>query len=521
MANPTRDDIPDPQRLLRLARQTMSSAERRKKYRRIDFLDTGFWYPSQLKFFAAGSSGAHQRYLGGGNQTGKTETCGAELSWHGTGEYPYWWTGKRFNKPIRIWVVGESSTLVRDTLQRKLCGRIAVHDINDPQKSEFGTGLIPLENIPRKPIMVSGGTGAIDTLFVTHATDGHVDGVSSITFKSFEQQRAKLQSESVDLIWVDERCSEEIYNELLARTAATDGHIMVSYTPIGDGAAGGVTYKFLSEPSSDRAAFRISGAEAKHITDARREELGSSLPDHEREARLEGIPQLGTGPIFPIDLMPTVVKTFNPEDIFSWAKLIVGIDFGYDHPFAAVLLAWSPTTNQSWVIDSFRMERSSALYHVQRIHSMTRGLRIPIAWPHDGSVHDKGSGLPLAGQYKSFNANMLPKFATNHGTNHFNIEPALEELRASWYAGTMTIAPHNAELIEELRHYHRDENFKIVKQRDDLISALRYAYMMRRSGKLRSECDGIGGSGLPFAGQRADRSHQPQLASGIDFDLWA
>jgi hypothetical protein len=34
------------------------------------------------------------------------------------------------------------------------------------------------------------------------------------------------------------------------------------------------------------------------------------------------------------------------------------------------------------------MERSSALYHVQRIHSMTRGLRIPIAFPHDGHTHD-------------------------------------------------------------------------------------------------------------------------------------
>jgi phage terminase large subunit-like protein len=369
--------------------------------------------------------------------------------------------------------------------------------------------------------MVAGGTGAIDTVFVTHRTDGKVDGTSTITFKSFEMRREKLQSETLDLVWIDERCSEEIYSELLARTSATDGHILVSYTAIGDGAAAGVTYKFLNESSPDRAAFRIPSEEVRHITPQRREELAGEYSERERETRLEGIPQLGTGPIFPVELLPAIAKTFNPEDIFSWARLIVGIDFGYDHPFAAVLLAWSPTTNQSRVIDSFRMERSTPLYHVQRIHSMTRGLRVPIAWPHDGSVHDKGSGLPLAGQYKSFNANMLSKFATNHGTNHFNIEPALEELRAAWYAGTMTIAPHNAELIEELRHYHRNEDFKIVKERDDLISALRYAYMMRRSGKLRSECDGIGGSGLPFAGQRADRSREPQLATGIDFDLWA
>jgi hypothetical protein len=124
-----RDDVPDPGKLLRLARQTMSSAERRKKYRRIDFLDTSFWYPTQLKFFAAGSSGAHQRLIYGGNQTGKTLACAAEVAWHCSGAYPHWWTGKRFNRPIRCWVVGESSTLVRDTLQRQLCGG-----------DEFGTG---------------------------------------------------------------------------------------------------------------------------------------------------------------------------------------------------------------------------------------------------------------------------------------------------------------------------------------------------------------------------------------------
>src|SRR5262245_32314667 len=66
------DDTPDPQKLIRLARQTLSSSERRKKFRRIDFMDTSFWYPTQLGFFAAGSTGVHQRLIYGGNQVGKT-----------------------------------------------------------------------------------------------------------------------------------------------------------------------------------------------------------------------------------------------------------------------------------------------------------------------------------------------------------------------------------------------------------------------------------------------------------------
>jgi hypothetical protein len=144
---------------------------------------------------------------------------------------------------------------------------------------------------------------------------------------------------------------------------------------------------------------------------------------------------------------------------------------------------------------------------------MTQGLRVPVAFPHDGHAADKGSGLPLAGQYKSAGANMMSKFATNHGTDHFNIEPALEEMRELMWMGKIIIAQHNTELLEELRHYHRNEDFKIVKQRDDLVSALRYAVMMRRNGKARSDCDGVGFGSMPYAGQRRTGSG-PQYARG-------
>jgi phage terminase large subunit-like protein len=498
------DDAPDPQALIRIARQTRSSAERRQKFRKIDFMDTAFWYRTQLEFFAAGASGVHQRLIYGGNQTGKTLAAGAEVAWHLTGDYPSFWVGKRFNRPIRVWAVGESGQLVRDTLQKKLCG-----------DQEFGTGLIPLESFGKKPVMVPGGTGAIDTMFVSHQADGAADGTSTLTFKSFEMRREKLQGESVDLVWVDERPTEEVYSELLARTSATDGHLIVSYTPVGEGASAGLTYKFLSEPSSDRSVHRITSGEVRHISEARREELAANYAEHEREARLEGTPQLGTGPVFPLELLPAMVKTFDPDrDIPFWSKWIVGIDFGFSHPFAACLIAWDFQTGQIWAVDSFRMERSSALYHTQRIHSMTRGLRIPIAWPHDGASHDKGSGLPLAQQYKGFGANMLPKHATNHGTQHNNIEPALEEMRELMFAGKLVIAGHNHELLDELRNYHRDENFKIVKQREDLVSALRYAIMMRRSGKALQECEGVGFGTMPYAAQRPNRSAVQRFAIG-------
>jgi hypothetical protein len=223
-----------------------------------------------------------------------------------------------------------------------------------------------------------------------------------------------------------------------------------------------------------------------------------------------------TGPVFPVELLPAITKRFNPDfDIPEYARWIVGIDFGFGHPFAAVLIAWDHMTGQVWVQDSFSMARSSALYHVQRIHSMSRGLRIPVAWPHDGNQHDKGSGLSLALQYKGFGAAMLPSHAVNHGTKTNAVEPALEEMRALMYGGKLTIAAHNTDLLEELRNYHRDEDYKIVKQRDDLVSALRYAIMMRRNGGALSACEGVGYGAMPHAGQRPGFAVHPALRSAL------
>ena len=221
------------------------------------------------------------------------------------------------------------------------------------------------------------------------------------------------------------------------------------YTPIGEGAAAGVTYKFLSEPSSDRAAFRITSEETKHITATREEELAAGYSDAERETRLEGIPQLGSGPIFPVELLPALIKSFDPIALPSWARWCVGIDFGFAGAFAAVMIAWAHDTGQLWVVDSFMMKQSSALYHVQRIHSMTGGLRLPISWPHDGNVHDKGSGLGLAVQYKNFGANMMPQARHNHGTTDYRVEPGLQEMREMMFTGKLQIQPGNNELLEQ------------------------------------------------------------------------
>jgi hypothetical protein len=129
----------------------------------------------------------------------------------------------------------------------------------------------------------------------------------------------------------------DIYSELLARTIATNGHILLTYTSVGEGASAGVTELFLTNPSTDRAAYCIAEEDIKHVSAARRAELEEQLPPHERDARMRGVPQMGTGSVFPLTLVNDAVKRIDRgaeydgvNGIPSDARLIVGIDFGYD-----------------------------------------------------------------------------------------------------------------------------------------------------------------------------------------------
>jgi phage terminase large subunit-like protein len=500
------EDTPDPAKIMRLAKQALTSSEFRKKFHLVDFFGPEEFYEPQLKFFAEGKT-HHQRLLRGGNQVGKSFSAAFEASLHMTGQYPKWWPGKKFDKPTRGWIVGVTAQLVRDGPQRQMVSR----------QGEFGSGTIPLASFAARPVMVPGGTGSIDTLSVAHHTGGVRDGISTATFKSFEQGAAKMQSESVDWIWIDERCPEDVYSELLARTTATDGILFMSYTPLKGG--GELTYRFLNEYSADRSDTRIEAHQAKHISAERRAQLEENYLPHEREARIHGIPQLGIARVFPFPI-ETLVGTFDPDtDIKSWARWIVGIDFGYGHPFAAALCAWVHDTEEFFVVDGFRMERAEAFSHVKRLAGLCKGLRIPVAWPHDGLQHEKGSGQQLAEIYKRLGAPMMSTHAENHGGG-FHTEPAIEEMCGYMKLGKFTIASHMGELTEEILSYHRDEDYKIVRQRDDLISAARYAFMMRRKGKPLSQCEGYGRA--PGVGdyRMAGRMHEPQLAAGSDFDVF-
>lgn len=215
-----------------------------------------------------------------------------------------------------------------------------------------------------------------------------------------------------------------------------------------------------------------------------------SYPAHEREARAKGIPTLGSGRIFPIP--EEDIKTPDIAIPAHW-KRIGGLDFGWDHPFAAVELAYDPEADAVYVTKAYRQREATPLIHAAALKPW--GDWLPWAWPHDGLQHSKDSGKPLADQYRAQGLSLLPEHArypdNADGTpGTAGVEAGLFDMLDRMQTGRLKVFESLADWFEEFRLYHRDEG-KVVKERDDLMSATRYALMMLRHAKTKPNGQGF------------------------------
>jgi hypothetical protein len=213
--------------------------------------------------------------------------------------------------------------------------------------------------------------------------------------------------------------------------------------------------------------------DVEHYTAEDKARIIASYPQHEREARAKGIPTMGSGRVFPI---AEELIRMEPRAIPKhWAQ-INGLDFGWDHPFAAVNLAWDRDADCVIVTKGYRQKEATPIIHAASIRGW--GEWIPCAWPHDGYQHDKGSGDQLAELYRKQHLNMLTEHAT-HAEGGFGTEAGVMDMLDRMQTGRWKVFSNFGEWFEEFRLYHRVEG-KIVKERDDLMSASRIGLMMLR-----------------------------------------
>lgn len=427
-------------------------------------------YQKQRDFHAA-SAKYDERALGAGNQLGKTY-CGAnEISYHVTGVYPDWWVGRRFDNPPVIWVGGLTGEVIRDTTQKLLIGRVQGGEV------EIGTGSIPRSKIVDM-VKARGTPDLLDHITVRHITNG----LSIVFFKSYATGREKWQGETIDLVWFDEEPPYEIYSE--GRTRTNNGQLgrntMMTFTPLLG--MTDVVNQFYKKPTRTQKLIMMTINDVDHYTDEEKENIIAGYEEWERDARINGIPTLGSGRIF--RYKESDISEPHMSDIPAHWAILNALDFGYDHPQACIQIAWDKDEDIIHVIRG-RKERETKPYEMWMMVKVWAADVLTV-WPHDGFARDK-SGKQTAELYIDAGFDMHHEQVT-HAEGGNGVEAGLMEMHERFQTGRLKVDEGLEGFWEEFRLYHRKDGL-IVKTNDDFMDAVRYAVMMKRFAVSRAEMD--------------------------------
>jgi len=398
------------------------------------------------------------------NRIGKTYTGTYIDSVHLMGDYPKEWGGHKFDKPILAWLLGYSGEKTRDLLQQELFGRI--------QQGKLSGGLIPPELIVDYKAM-AGTSGALREVRVRHASGG----ISTCQFWSYSQGQHALMGDSVDWYHIDEEPRDQsIYPQVLTRTATGDmgrgGRGILTFTP--ENGRTELVIKFMDDPGKSQYFMQKGWDDAPHLSEDIKASLIDSFPPHQRDMRTKGTPMLGHGRIY--DLSEDFI-TCDSFEIPKHFYVINGMDFGWDHPQSHVQLVWDRDQDIFYVTRALKVRHTSPDEAWGSVKQWAKG--VPTSWPLDGLQTEKGSGKQQKEYYEEAGFEMLYERATwEDGGN--GVEAGLYEIRDLMRKGKFKIFSGLRDVFDEILQYHRDDKGKIVKVRDDLLDAIRYAYMMKR-----------------------------------------
>lgn len=219
--------------------------------------------------------------------------------------------------------------------------------------------------------------------------------------------------------------------------------------------------------------------DAEHYSTAEREAIIAAYPAHERDARAKGIPVLGSGRVFTI---PEEDIREAPVRLPPYWPRIGALDFGWDHPSAAVELAFDTEADVIHVVKAFRATHTSPAMQAIALKPWGAGPGgqwLPWAWPRDGHRETlEGAGEALAKQYREQGMRLLGHHA-QFKDGSVSVEAGLMDMFDRMQTGRFKVFDNLTDWFEEYRLYHRKDG-KVVKLRDDLMSATRYGVMMIR-----------------------------------------
>lgn len=457
-------------------RARMSDTAYRQEYNKLDFVQLA---DQQWRVI---NSPYRFTLCQAGNQSGKTFVGGVKtalvcLRRELAGSTAYKLPPARKDGPYGqiVWCLSSTNTMTRDGVQARLLG--------DVQNGLIGTGLIPGDRIISY-VKGHGLTGLVDSCYI-RADDGTV---TALRFKSLDQDRSALQSEQLAWVWTDElphgSDSEGQFNELIARTTVGSGGLLLTATPKKQQSP---IMRWFREPKSDRTVIRMNTRETRHLTADEVDRMAEAYPPMELRTRLYGDEFSGGGlvlhahkEICGTDRDPSTFHEFMPK--------IIGFDPHHGgmsetaNPSAIVFCAYNSCDDVLFVVSGFKQRHITPEQLVARVRLTTWG-EAPCAW---GRAERQGTGdgsQTYHEMYARYGLNMLPTYATLPGGS-LSLDLTFEMIQNAILNGQLKISNSFHELWNEIAGLERDEHGKIIERHDDLLAALRYAFLDRKKARI-------------------------------------
>jgi phage terminase large subunit-like protein len=406
-------------------------------------------YPKHLEFFTAGANFTERAFIAG-NRCGKTLTGLCELYYHCSGKYPEWWEGKRFNKPVVCWLAGDRGEIIRDGMQPLLLGH-----------TEFGTGIIPLEDFADEPDAMPGVPGGKGQYYIKHISGG----VSKIIIKTYQAGKNAFESAAVDVVMLDEECPLDIYVETQMRTATTGGCVYLTFTP--DSGLTDTVLHFLDRAKPGEAKRFVSMVgwdDVPHLAEKVKTALLATIPPHLRDVKTKGVPYLGAGAIYPIPEDEFLVKPFKiPE---YWPKAY-GMDVGWNKT-AAVWGAYEEATDCWYLYSEYYRGQAEPVVHASGIQAKGSWINGVIDPSAAGGGKGK-DGIAFLQAYEELGLNL--SLANN------TVDLGLSEVYNRLSTGRLKVFNSLQNWLFEYRIYRRNDKGAIVKENDHIMDATRYLMM--------------------------------------------
>ena len=242
-----------------------------------------------------------------------------------------------------------------------------------------------------------------------------------------------------------------------------DGLVMLTFTPLMGMSE--TVMMFLPNGTIEPGAFgskyvgMATWDDVPHLSKQQKEELWASIPPFQRDARSKGIPQLGSGAIYPVPESELVVDDF---DLPQHWKRCFGMDVGWNRT-ACVWGAIDPESGTVYLYSEYYKGQLEPALHAEAIRA--RGM-IPGVIDPASRGRAQTDGQQLLGLYRRHGLDIA--VANN------SVESGLYEVWQRMSSSRLKVFKSLRNWVNEFRLYRRDDKGKVVKENDHLMDATRY-----------------------------------------------